>query len=142
VRHIGDVHFEVPAAVGPALDVNGVVEIARRLSVDGDDRQVAEILAARALGFTHGLRSTLRFSQNFGGERVREVMLPDNDLGINAEIPGTAQNLDDAAGRRGTCLRIAQQLHVHHGSVQFIQPWNAPQSDADGIRAAEAQFLP
>src|SRR6266852_5935940 len=39
-------------------------------------------------------------------------------------------------------MRITQQLHVHDGSVQFIQPRDASQSNAGFIRAAEAQLLP
>src|SRR6202158_2853063 len=105
-------------------------------------KRVANIVAAGALDLIDGLRATLRFIQNFGGERMREMMLADDDLGINAEIAGTPENLDDAAGRRCASVRIAQQLHVHDGSVQFIQPRDAPRSDAGFIRAAETQLLP
>src|SRR6266446_8182479 len=142
VRYIGDVNFEVPAAISAMLYVDGVVEIARGLSIDGDDRQVAEILAARTLGFTHGLRATLRFIQNFAGEYMREMMLADDDFGVNAEIAGTPENLDDPAGRGCASLRITQQLHVYDGPVQFIQPRDAPHSNAGFIRAAKAQLLP
>ena len=142
VRYIGDVHFEVPAAVGAMFDEDGVVEIARGLSIDGDDRQVAEIFAARTLSFTHGLRAMLRFIQNFAGEYMREMMLADDDFGVDPEIAGTPENFDDPSGRRCASLRITQQLHVYHGSVQFIQPRYASQSEAGFIRAAEAQLLP
>src|SRR5882762_11620835 len=142
VRYIGDVNLQVPAAIGAMLYVDGDVEIARGLSIDGDDRQVAEILAARTLGFTHGLRATLRFIQNFAGEYMREMMLADDDFGVNAEIAGTPENLDDPAGRGCASLRITQQLHVYDGPVQFIQPGDAPHSNAGFIRAAEAQLLP
>jgi hypothetical protein len=73
----------VPAAIGAMLYVNGVVEIARGLSIDGDDRQVAEIFAAPTLDFTHGLRTMLGFIQNFAGEYMREMMLADDDLDID-----------------------------------------------------------
>src|ERR1700687_3011301 len=141
VRYIGDVDLQMPAAIR-AFDVDGVVEIACGLSIDGDDRQVAEIFAACALDLIDGLRATLCFIQNFGGERMREMMLADDDLGINAELAGTPENLADAGGGRCASVRITQQLHVHDGSVQFIQPRDAPRSDAGFIRAAEAQLLP
>ena len=48
VRHVGDVHLQLAVAVRQRADVNGVVEIARRFAVNGDDGQVAEIAAARA----------------------------------------------------------------------------------------------
>jgi len=49
---------------------------------------VPEIFAAGALDLIDGLRATRCFIQNFGGERMREMMLADDDLGINAEIAG------------------------------------------------------
>ena len=60
VRHIGDMHLQVPAAVSAMFDEDGVVKIARGLSINGDDRQVAEIFAAGALGFAEGLSATVR----------------------------------------------------------------------------------
>ena len=141
VRYIGDVHFEVPAAVGAMFDEDGVVEIARGLSIDGDDRQVAEIFAARTLSFTHGLRAMLRFIQNFAGEYMREMMLADDDFGVDPEIAGTSENFDNPSGRRCASLRITQQRHVYHGSVQFIQPRYASRWHAGFVRTAETQLL-
>ncbi len=46
---IGDVYLEMPAA-RTALDVNGIVEIARGVAIDGDDRQMAKIAAAIEFG--------------------------------------------------------------------------------------------
>jgi len=88
MRDVGDVHLQVPAAVGAMLDVDGVVEIARGLAVNGDDGQVAEIFAASALGFADGLRAALGLVQDFGGENVREMMFADNDFGVDAKIAG------------------------------------------------------
>ena len=47
VRHVGDVHGELPAAAGQAVEADGVVVVARRLGVDGDGVPVAEVGAAR-----------------------------------------------------------------------------------------------
>src|SRR5216684_9122191 len=98
----------MPAAIGAMFDVHGVVEIARGLAIDGDDRQVAEIFAAGALGFTHGLRAMLGFVKNVGGEDMREMMLANDDLGVDAEFAGTAENFDDAAGCRRAAVRITE----------------------------------
>src|SRR5229473_1838752 len=132
----------MPAAIGAMFDVHGVVEIARGLAIDGDDWQVAEIFAAGALGFTHGLRAALCLVQSFGGEGMRKTMLADDDFSVDAKIAGAAKDLNDAAGRRSATLRITEQLHVYDGAVQFFQPRDAPHSNAGFIRAAEAQFLP
>jgi hypothetical protein len=51
VRDVGDVNLKMPAAVGAALDVNGVVEIAGGFAVDGDDGEFTKILAALAFCF-------------------------------------------------------------------------------------------
>src|SRR6266851_5573466 len=130
VRHIGDVDLQVPAAIGAMLDADGVVKIARGFSIDGDDRQVAEIFAASTLGFAHGLRAALGFVKNFGGKRMGEMMLANDDLGVHAEFTGTSKNLNDAAGGRSACLRKTQQLDVYNSAVQFIQPRDAAQPEA------------
>ena len=47
VADVGDVDLQRVVAVGEAIHQDGVVEIARGFAVDGDDRQVAEVAAAR-----------------------------------------------------------------------------------------------
>src|SRR5712692_8179459 len=141
-RDIGDVNLQVPTAVGAMFDVNGVVEIARGFAVDGDDRQVAEIFTAGALGFADGLRATLGFVKNFGGENVREMMLANDDLGVDAEVARAAENFDDAAGRRCAAVWIAEQLDVDDGAVEFVEARDAPGSNAGFIRAAETELFP
>ncbi len=103
---------------------------------------MAEIFAAFPLRFIDGLRATFGFLENVGGKGMREMMLADDDLGVNAEFSGTSKNFDDAARRRCASLGIAQQLHIHNRAVQFIQPRNAPRSNAGFIPTAEAQLLP
>src|SRR5260370_1235027 len=141
VRDVGDVDLQVPA-VGAVLDGAGIVEIARGFSVDGGDREVAEIFAAGALGLAAGLRATLGFVQNVGGEDMREVMLANDDLGVDAEFARTAENFDDAASRRCASGWIAEQLDVDDGAVEFVEARDAPGSNAGFIRAAEAELFP
>jgi len=83
----------------------------------------------------------LRFIQNFGGERMREMMLADDDLGVNAEIAGTTENLNDAASRRRATVRITQQLHVDDGAIEFLQPRDAPRSDAGLVAPLKPSFF-
>src|SRR5258708_34078981 len=99
MRHVGDVNLQVPAAIRAMLDEYRVIEVARRLSVDGDDRQVAEILAAGALRFADRFRATFRFLQNFSREGMRKVMLADDDLGVDAQAARAAKVFVDPAGR-------------------------------------------
>ena len=72
VSHVGDVNLQKPAAVVTALDVDGIVEIARGFSVDGDDGKLAKIFAAGAFCFGHGMRQALGFLKDFGVEGVRQ----------------------------------------------------------------------
>jgi hypothetical protein len=65
-------------------------------------------------------------------------MLADDDFGVDAKFARTAENLDDAAGRRRASLRIAEQLHVDNAAVEFIEARDASQADAGFICAAEA----
>jgi len=70
------------------------------------------------------------------------MMLANDDLGVDAEIAGTAENFDDAAGWRCASVRIAEQLHVDDGSVELIEARDAPRADTGFIGAAEAEFFP
>src|ERR1035438_3603387 len=54
VADVGDVHVEGVVSVGQAVHPHGVVEIARRLAIDGDHVHAAEIAAARKLAFVDG----------------------------------------------------------------------------------------
>ena len=62
---------------------------------------VAEIAAALrvpAAAITSGIG--LRLLDDLGRELVRQVVLADDDLDVDAEIVGVAQDLDHAAHRR------------------------------------------
>src|SRR5947207_841049 len=129
VPDVGDVNLQVPAAVGAMLDIDGVVKIARGFSIDGDDRQVAEIFAASTLRFADGLRAALGFVKNLGREDMRQMMLADDDFRVDAEFARTAENFDDAACRRCASVRITEKLHVDDSAVEL---WHG------GIRHDEA----
>src|SRR5205807_5946330 len=107
--------LEMPVAVRTALDVNRVVEVAGRFAVDRYDGQVAKIFATGALGFADRLGALLRFLQDFARERMRPVMFANDDLGVDAQVAGPAQNFDDPPGGRGATSRVAGQLGVDDG---------------------------
>ena len=56
VRDVGNVHLQLPVAVFQALHVHRIVEITRGLSVNGDDRKIAEIAPPHALRVAHRMR--------------------------------------------------------------------------------------
>ncbi len=116
---VGDVDLQEPAAIVAALDVNGVVEIARGFAIDRDDGKFAKIFAAGAFGFGDGKGQALGFLQHFGGKSVRKMMLANDDFGVHAEIAGTAENFDDAAGRSGAAAGIAKEFDIDDSAVEF-----------------------
>ena len=105
--NIGDVHVKQPVAVGEALDVHGVIEVARGFAIDGDNRQVTEIFAARAVGFAEGRGPMFRFLHDFRGKKMWQEVLPNDDFGVDTEVARAAKNLDHAATRSGAAPGIA-----------------------------------
>ena len=65
MRYVRNVRLQLPVAVFEALDVHGIVEIARRLPVNRDDWQIAEIAPAGALRVAHRMRHGGRLRQIF-----------------------------------------------------------------------------
>ncbi len=125
--------LELPVAVGQRLDEDGVVEVAGGLAVDGDDGKAAEVAALRGLcggeridGLCGGGGG---FGEYVGGEDVRQMMLADHDLDVDAEGIGRAEDLDDAAfgGRPGegksvistSTARPSRGLWVASSSANF-----------------------
>jgi hypothetical protein len=122
---VGDVDLKMPTAVGLTFDVNGVVEIAGGFAVDGDDGDVTKILAALVFCFGDGNGATVGFLQDCGGKCVREVMLANDDFDIDAEVAGTAEDFYDASGWRCAATRVAGELDVDYGAVEFGENWEA-----------------
>src|SRR6202051_3331738 len=110
--NVSDVYLKMPAAGGAAFAINGVVEIAGGFAVDGDDGEVAKILADCAFCVADGSGAARGFLQNFGGKCVREVMLANDDFDVDAEVAGAAEDFDDASGGRRAATRVAGELDV------------------------------
>src|SRR5215470_10471961 len=119
MRHVGDVHLQQPAAVVAAFDVDGIVEIAGGLAVNGDDGKPAKILAAAELGVRNGTSELFGFFRDFGGESMRQVVLANNDFGVYAEFAGAAEDFDDAAGGSRAISAVAKEFGVDDGAVKF-----------------------
>ncbi len=126
MRDVGDVYLQQPAAVLAPLNVHRVVEIARRLAVDRHNGQLAEIYPARSVGFRQWKRRPRRILQNLLREGMRKMVFANDDLSIDAQIPGTAQNFDNAANRSCASARIVQQLNVNNSSIELRDVRQAP----------------
>ncbi len=121
VADVGDGDDQPPAfeqtLAAPAregLAVHRVVEVARVLAVDGDQRHVAQVDAVAPVGGAQlvGQRRGLR--QRLGRETVRHLVLAHRDLDLHARVVDLAQHLDDAAHRLRIHRRRLGQLDRHH----------------------------
>ncbi len=121
VAHVGDRHDQAPAAdrvlaaarlVGLAVD--GVVEVARVLAVDGDERHVGEVDAALHVGGAHVVGQLGRLRQRLRREAIRHLVFSDGDLDLHPGIVDLAQHLGDAAHRLRVHRRRLGELDRHH----------------------------
>ncbi len=119
MRDVGDVHLQIPA-VRAALDVDGVVKIARGFAVNGDDGKIAKIAAAVGLRGGDGLGRGLRLVDHVFREAMRQVVLANHDFDVDAEFVRPAEDFDDAARRGHAAAREARDLHVNHGAIERV----------------------
>ncbi len=134
MAYIGDVDVQRIIPIGQTIYPDGVIEIARRLAIDGDDGHVAEIAPSFQLGGGDGVRNGLSLLQHFGRELMRQVMLADDDFDIHSEIAGAAQNLDHAAHWPRSLLGILQQFDVHDHAGEIFHRLHLHRSNADAVR--------
>src|SRR5260370_30038403 len=111
--HVRQTHLKM-AAIRTLFYVDGVIEIARRLSVDGYDRQAAKIAATFSLGLSHRTRNFLGRVQHLLRELVRQMVFADQNLYIEAEFSRLSQNINNQGGCRNASLRYYEYLNRHH----------------------------
>ena len=97
--HVGDVDADAHVAVRHALDGQGIVEILRVIRVDGDRRNLAEVLAADAIGLLHRLAERVGRSGDFGREfRAEAVAAQDGEVFGHRRVRD-AEDFGDRTGR-------------------------------------------
>src|ERR1035437_8957316 len=138
VADVGDVDVQGEVAVREATDPDGVVEIARRLAIDGDDGHVAEVAAPLDVGLGDPSGHRLRLLDDLGRELVGQVGLADDDLHVDAKIVGVAENFDHAADRGRAALGILQQFDVDHHAVQFGDARHVGRGHPDAVERGGA----
>ena len=119
MRDVGDVYLKFEVSVGEKSHADGIVEIARRFAVNGDDSEIAEIAAAGELRPCDFLFLVSRFGQNFVGKNVRQVMLANYDFDVHADFARAAENFQDATDGRETTLGITPDFDVYDGAIQL-----------------------
>ena len=97
LSHVGDVDLQLEVTVGEITHGDGVVEIARGFSVDGDDGKGAEVAAVAKFLRRNNSGDVLRLFESRRGKVVRQVKLADGDFDIDAEVVLEAEDFDDAS---------------------------------------------
>jgi deoxycytidylate deaminase len=115
----GDDQAEAALAVlALALAIDGVVEILRRLAVDGHQRQVTDVLAYAAFPFpvalAHRVGQLLRFRQRLLRELEGQLVFPQGNLDLHAGIGVVAEHLDHLADRLRMLRGLLDDLGHHH----------------------------
>jgi hypothetical protein len=112
VAHVRDRDVELETlALGIAVD--RIVEVARRLAIDRDERQIAQIDTAGEIAFRDRQGDGLRTRFGFRAEHVRHLVLAHRDLDLHAGIGRITQHLDDVPDRGAVARRLLHEPHDH-----------------------------
>ena len=121
VADVGDRHQQAPAralALARAqfnrLTVDGVVEVAGVLAVDGDQRHVAQVDAVFQVALANHVGQARGLLAGGFGEFHRHVELAHRDLDLHAGIVDLAQHLGHAAQRLRVAGGLRHDLDRHH----------------------------
>ncbi len=133
MAHVGDVHMQSPVPVLQFFDAHGVVEIARRLAVDGDDVKGPEIRAAGDLFGRDGSRNRTRLFQHVFRKAMGNMVRADQDLNVDPEVAGLSQDLDHAPRRSLAVLTKVDDLDVDDHAFQIFGGMHLDRSRAYAI---------
>ena len=136
MRHVGDRDHQTVATWRPR-DVDGIIEIARILAVDGDQRQMAQIAPPSDLLGMHMIGHALRGDQRRRIEFVGESLRVCASQRLELRIAPAAEHRDDLALQRS--LDLAMQAHVlGKGAVVGNHPLRLPLGLVDPKRELAA----
>ena len=96
------------------LAIHRVVEVARVLAVDRDQRHVGQVDAVPAVDRSHLLGQRRCLRHRLRRETMRHLVLAHRDLDLHAGIVDLAQHLDHAAHRLREHRWRLGQLHCDH----------------------------
>src|SRR5208337_4265432 len=117
---VGDVDLQFVVAVFELADVDGVVEIARGFSVDGDDGKLTVVAAVTQCAGGNVGCDGLGFCDHFGREAMGQVKLADHDLDVDSEVVFFAENFDDASARILRGAGPVGDFHVDYYALEIL----------------------
>ena len=106
MRDVGDMNAEQIMTVGQEADADGVVEILGFFAVDGYGLPVAIIGPAGEVAGSRLEPGFVRLFQGVRRELGREVVTPDNDLGVDSRVVLSTSTIIPGRGRGGRTLRM------------------------------------
>ena len=109
MRDVGDGDDQA-VALALALAIHRVVEVLGGLPVDGDERQLGEVLTPGPVLLAHRFGQLARLRLGLGRELEGQVVLAQRDLDLHAGVGIVAEHLDDAADRLGELGGLLDQL--------------------------------
>jgi hypothetical protein len=114
VRDVRHCHPQPVAAGRQRLERHRVIEVARRLGIDGGEGDVAQILAVAQVGLAHHLRHLRGQAGHLGREVLVDVVDGQDLLDLGAGIVGIAQHLQHRDLQRSVGrLGIAEDRRHH-----------------------------
>ena len=119
IGDVGDRHDQAEA-FGIGFAVDRVVEVLGVLTIDGDQRRIAQVFAVADLFGCDHHRHGGGFSQHFSRELERQLMAVDGGFHHQRGRQLVAEYGDDAADRRAAGVRRLGQLADHQLAVAGI----------------------
>ena len=124
VRYV-NLQFEV--AIRQCGHHDRVIEVARRLAVDGNRTKISEIAAMMKFVTWNNGRDGPSLFENFLGKAVRKMKFPDHDFDIDAKIVFAAKNLDHTSARILRGRRPVDNLDIDYDAFKVV-PFETPRS--------------
>src|SRR6266478_3453971 len=94
---IGDVHTELPTAVVDPFNLNRVVEIARIIRIDCDNKFVPQIFASLEFPRIDCFGDPVRFIENISRKVAWQMIFPNDRQHVDARRRGWSKYFDDVA---------------------------------------------
>ena len=129
---VRDVDAERPRAVGRDFERNGVVIVARRGGVDGQDELLAEVEALAGAAQTVLRRCGLLEGRR--REVAGKVVLAADDFGVERRLVGRADDVDDFAFE-GCRVRGRRKAHDH--AVALLRAGGVGNGDVAAVDGVE-----
>ena len=114
IAHIRDSHPQTPAATAFFLAIYGIIEVTGVFTINGDQRQIAQIHAACFGLFRHFFTQVFNLIFNRFRPDIRNFMGTQRHIDGHAGAHVIAQHFDDFTHRFGATGWALGEFHHHH----------------------------